>query len=52
MMDITWFLIMIAPPLVLFTAVFVVFLWASKGKTPAFVREAENQDDYSSEKIN
>ncbi|MGJ9383613.1 cytochrome bd oxidase small subunit CydS [Salipaludibacillus sp. CF4.18] len=50
-MDIHTFLIMIAPPLVLIAAIFVVFFWASKGKTPAFVEEADYQENNQS-KIN
>jgi hypothetical protein len=30
--DLTYFLIMIAPPLVLIAAVAVVFIWGAKGK--------------------
>lgn len=51
-MDLTWILIMIAPPLVLFAAIFIVFLWASKAKAPAFVRENEKMNGNSNKTQN
>lgn len=38
-MDMTWFLITVAPPLVLIACVFIVFWWATAAKPPAFVIE-------------
>ena len=46
-MNLTEFLITIAPPLVLIACVFIVFFWAAKAKEPAFVRE-EKEDNKAS----
>ncbi|ADU28541.1 cytochrome bd oxidase small subunit CydS [Evansella cellulosilytica] len=42
-MDMTTFLIMVAPPLLLVACVVLVFVWATFAKEPAFVREAQEQ---------
>ncbi|WP_281170427.1 cytochrome bd oxidase small subunit CydS [Alteribacter aurantiacus] len=38
-MDLTFFLIMIAPPLVLVGAVAFVFVWAAKAKPPHYLQD-------------
>ncbi|MDG5788028.1 hypothetical protein QA612_11055 [Evansella sp. AB-P1] len=43
-MSLTWFLIMIAPPLTMVACIIIVFIWATKGKPPAFVTEAEQEE--------
>lgn len=40
-MDLTWFLITIAPPLIVITCIVIVFVWATKAKPPAFVIKAQ-----------
>ncbi|MBU9720367.1 MULTISPECIES: cytochrome bd oxidase small subunit CydS [Bacillaceae] len=44
-MDITQFLIMIAPPLVMVACVALVFLWATYGKTPNYINEDKDKDN-------
>ncbi|WP_430708796.1 cytochrome bd oxidase small subunit CydS [Paenalkalicoccus suaedae] len=38
----TWFLIMIAPPLIVIFSIIFVFFWAAKWPTPRFLKDADN----------
>ncbi|WP_425352550.1 cytochrome bd oxidase small subunit CydS [Alteribacter populi] len=38
-MDLTTFLIMLAPPIVLVLSVAVVFIWGAKAKPPHFLQD-------------
>lgn len=40
-MSLTWFLITIAPPLIVLACIVIVFVWATKAKPPAFVIEEQ-----------
>ncbi|GEL08742.1 cytochrome bd oxidase small subunit CydS [Salisediminibacterium halotolerans] len=44
-MDLTYFLIMIAPVLILFLSIAIVFFWAGKAKPPSFLREADPDEE-------
>ncbi|MBU9714601.1 cytochrome bd oxidase small subunit CydS [Evansella tamaricis] len=51
-MNLTWFLIMIAPLLVLVACIALVFLWATYGKTPAFIaEETDGEGDNQNRKL-
>ncbi|MDQ0256066.1 nitrogen fixation-related uncharacterized protein [Evansella vedderi] len=41
----TWFLITIAPPLVLIACIFIVFWWATAARPPAFVLEDQYEEE-------
>ncbi|MFA9556566.1 hypothetical protein ACERII_04560 [Evansella sp. AB-rgal1] len=49
-MNVTWFFITIAPPLVLIACVALVFLWATYGKTPAFILENSEEQERNNTK--
>lgn len=51
MMDLTWFLITIAPPLIVIACIVIVFVWATKAKPPAFVIEEQLQQEQESKII-
>ncbi|UTR14187.1 hypothetical protein MM221_16685 [Salipaludibacillus sp. LMS25] len=51
-MDLTTFLIMVAPPLVVVLTLFIVFFWGAKGKPPSFIQENENNEGAHSSKQN
>ncbi|WP_280768690.1 cytochrome bd oxidase small subunit CydS [Salipaludibacillus daqingensis] len=43
-MDMTWFLIMVASPLVVLVSIFGMFVWGAKANPPSFIQEAEDND--------
>ncbi|WP_416149144.1 cytochrome bd oxidase small subunit CydS [Salipaludibacillus sp. HK11] len=42
-MDLSWFLIMVASPLIVLASVLGMFVWAAKAKPPTFVEENEEK---------
>lgn len=40
-MDLSWFLIMLASPILIIVTVFGMFVWAAKAKPPSFLQETE-----------
>ncbi|MBB5173274.1 cytochrome bd oxidase small subunit CydS [Texcoconibacillus texcoconensis] len=42
-MDMSWFLIMIASPLILIASIAFPFIWGAKAKTPDWLKEEEKQ---------
>lgn len=40
-MDIHWFLIMVASPIIVLVSVFGMFVWGANAKTPSFLQQTE-----------
>jgi len=40
-MDLSWFLIMVASPIIVLASVFGMFIWGAKAKPPSFIQESE-----------
>ncbi|WP_158282125.1 cytochrome bd oxidase small subunit CydS [Salipaludibacillus keqinensis] len=44
-MDLTWFLIMVASPIVVIASVLGFFVWGAKAKPPSFVLEDQENNN-------